>query len=47
MTNKFKDPKFHNEDAARAWFEAARWVGGPVCPHCKGEKHYATKKPGW
>ena len=46
MTNKFKDPKFHNEAAAREWFEVARWPQGPICPHCKGEKHYATKKEG-
>jgi transposase-like protein len=44
--NQFSDPKFHDEDAARQWFEAARWPNGPICPHCKGEKHYATKKPG-
>ena len=46
MTNKFKDPKFSNETAAREWFEAARWPQGPVCPHCGSLKHYATKKPG-
>lgn len=46
MTNKFKDPKFHNEDAARTWFAAARWAKGPICPHCKGTKHYATRKEG-
>lgn len=44
--NKLKDPKFHDEDAARAWFEAARWPQGPVCPHCGSFKHYATKKAG-
>jgi transposase-like protein len=44
--NKFAAPHFHNEDAARAWFETARWPNGPICPKCKGEKHYATKKPG-
>lgn len=44
--SKFADPKFSNEDAARAWFEAARWPQGPICPHCKGAKHYATKKAG-
>jgi transposase-like protein len=25
---------FHDEDAARAHFEALRWPQGPVCPHC-------------
>ena len=44
--NLFKEPRFHDEEAARAWFEGARWPNGPVCPHCKGEAHYATKKPG-
>jgi transposase-like protein len=28
------DPIFHNEDAARAHFEAIRWPNGPYCPHC-------------
>jgi transposase-like protein len=28
-------PIFHNEDAARAYFESIRWPDGkPVCPHC-------------
>jgi transposase-like protein len=46
MANAFAAPHFHDEEAARVWFEAARWPNGPVCPHCKGAKHYATKKPG-
>ena len=44
--NKFAEPHFHDEDAARAWFEAARWPNGPVCSHCGATKHYATKKVG-
>ena len=44
--NQFAQPHFHNEDAARQWFEAARWPSGPVCPHCKNAKYYATKKAG-
>jgi transposase-like protein len=44
--NIFKDPQFTNEEAARAWFEAARWPDGPVCPNCGSLKHYATKKAG-
>jgi transposase-like protein len=28
------NPIFHNEEAARAHFEAIRWPNGPVCPHC-------------
>jgi transposase-like protein len=44
--NLFTHPHFHSEDAAREWFEKARWPHGPVCPHCKGIKHYATSKAG-
>jgi transposase-like protein len=44
--NAFSAPHFHDEEAARVWFEAARWPNGPVCPHCKGDKHYGTKKLG-
>jgi len=45
--NSFKEPQFTNEDAARAWFEAARWPEGPNCPHCGSLKHYQNKsKPG-
>ena len=28
---------FPDEAAARAWFEAARWPEGPVCPRCGAE----------
>ena len=28
------DPIFHDDDAARAYFEARRWPDGPYCPHC-------------
>ncbi len=42
----FKAKHFHDEDAARVWFEAARWPDGPVCPHCGSLKHYATNKAG-
>lgn len=44
--NQFAEPHFHDEDAARAWFETARWPEGPVCPHCQSTKHYTTKKAG-
>jgi hypothetical protein len=44
--NQFAEPHFHDEEAARQWFEAARWPNGPICPNCKSEKHYATKKIG-
>ena len=42
----FAAQHFHDEDAARVWFEAARWPNGPVCPNCGSLKHYATKKAG-
>jgi transposase-like protein len=41
--SKFAAAHFHNEDAARAWFETARWPDGPTCPHCGSLKHYANK----
>ena len=44
--NKFTETRFHDEDAAREWLEAARWPDGPVCPQCGSLKHYATKKAG-
>jgi transposase-like protein len=44
--NIFKEAHFHDEEAARVWFEKARWPEGPVCPHCGSLKHYKTKKPG-
>jgi len=28
------DPVFHDEEKARAYFEAARWPNGVTCPHC-------------
>ena len=37
MTN-LTDPRFHDEDAAREWFEAARWPDGVACPHCGGAR---------
>lgn len=40
-------PHFHNDDAARVYFERIRWPDGRVCPHCGvigGE--YVTKRPG-
>src|SRR6185503_13872889 len=32
----FTEPRFTNDDAARAHLEAIRWPSGPVCPHCGG-----------
>lgn len=34
MSVNLTDPIFHNEDAARAYFEALHWPNGPICPHC-------------
>lgn len=36
---------FHDEDAARAHFQALRWPHGPVCPHC-GVVDNATEMKG-
>ncbi len=44
--NQFAELHFHDEHAAREWFEAARWPNGRVCPKCGGAKSYATKKIG-
>jgi transposase-like protein len=45
-TNQFAAPHFHDEEAARQWFEAARWPNGPICPKCGSAKFYATNKLG-
>jgi transposase-like protein len=35
MAFDLTNPIFHNEEAARAYFESIRWPDGkPVCPHC-------------
>jgi transposase-like protein len=44
--NIFTEPHFHDEAAARAWFEAARWPNGPVCPHCRSTAYAVTKIAG-
>jgi transposase-like protein len=44
--NIFTEKHFHDEEAARAWFEAARWSNGVYCPHCGTLEPYKTKKPG-
>jgi len=44
--NTLANPIFHDETAARQWFEAARWPQGPICPKCGSAKHYATTKVG-
>ena len=50
MSTDPRDPMFHDEDAARAYFEAQRWPNGKcACPHCEsknvhrleGESHRA------
>jgi transposase-like protein len=44
--NQFAAVHFHDEEVARAWFEAARWPNGPICPKCGSAKAYPTKKAG-
>src|SRR5258708_6194055 len=34
---------FADEDKARAFLEARRWPGGPVCPHCKSIEIYRLR----
>jgi transposase-like protein len=34
MSIDLTDPIFHDETAARLYFEAQRWPNGPFCPHC-------------
>jgi transposase-like protein len=34
MTADLTNPIFHDEDKARAHFEALRWADGRTCPHC-------------
>lgn len=45
--DRFSEPHFHNEDAARDYLERILWPHGPVCPHCSTINHaYATKRRG-
>lgn len=44
--NIFTAKHFHDEEAARAWFEAARWPEGVYCPKCGSLDPYKTKKTG-
>jgi transposase-like protein len=34
MNINLTDAKFHDENAAREWFEASRWPSGVSCVHC-------------
>jgi transposase-like protein len=34
MPSHLNNPIFHDEEAAREWFEARVWPDGPFCPHC-------------
>ena len=45
MSIDLTNPIFHDENAARSYFEALRWPQGPVCPHC-GIVNEATKLAG-
>lgn len=46
--NEFRN-RFPDEDAARAWFERARWPDGPECPRCGlvGRAWWVTTKRVW
>ncbi|HYD88420.1 MAG TPA: IS1595 family transposase [Vitreimonas sp.] len=42
-----QQPHFHDDDAARAYFEKVRWPEGRVCPHCGSiGSEYVTKRAG-
>jgi transposase-like protein len=45
MSVDLTDPIFHDEEAARKYFESIRWPEGPICPHC-GVVNEATKLVG-
>jgi len=52
MTIEISDPIYHDEDAARRYFEALRWPTGVVCPHCGVTDQSAplngkSMGPGW
>ncbi len=36
MNIDLTDPKFHDENQAREWFEQSRWPNGVSCVHCGG-----------
>jgi hypothetical protein len=36
---------FPDEDAARAWFERARWPDGPTCYHCGTQLRGQAESP--
>ncbi len=40
---------FPDEDAARTWFDKARWPNGPECPSCGtiGRSTYLKTRPVW
>jgi len=44
--NIFSQKQFHDEAAARQWFEDARWPTGVYCPKCGSLEPYKTKKTG-
>lgn len=45
MSSHLSNPIFHDENAAREWFEARIWPNGPFCPHC-GEAERVTRLQG-
>jgi transposase-like protein len=47
VMDSFSEPRFNNDDAARAYLERLRWPKGPICPHCGTiNKAYAIKPAG-
>ncbi len=45
--DSFTEPRFNNDEAARAYLESLRWPDGPICPHCGTiSRAYAIKPKG-
>ncbi len=45
VMDTFSAPRFHDDEAARAYLESLRWPDGPVCPHCGVINHAYPIKP--
>ena len=45
MLADLDQPKFKDDDAARAYLESVHWPDGPICPHC-GERERVTRLHG-
>jgi transposase-like protein len=46
MVAQLDSQALQDDDAAREWFEACIWPGGPICPHCGSFGQGVTKLTG-